>query len=64
MENRPEVREKVTARFVRGDSREIGNAKVVEPVVIDIDKKKKNFGGGGGPSGNLNKGIKNAKRMQ
>ena len=25
-------------------------------------KKKKNFGGKGGPSGNLNKGIKNAKR--
>ena len=26
-------------------------------------KKKKNFGGKGGPSGNKNKGVKNAKRM-
>ena len=26
-------------------------------------KKKKNFGGKGGPSGNKNKGVKNAKRQ-
>ena len=29
----------------------------------DKKKKKKNFGGKGGPSGNKNKGVKNAKRV-
>ena len=29
----------------------------------DKTKKRKNFGGKGGPSGNKNKGIKNAKRQ-
>jgi hypothetical protein len=28
-----------------------------------LEKKKKNFGGKGGPSGDKNKGVKNAKRM-
>mmetsp|Transcript_82402 Transcript_82402/g.164704 ORF Transcript_82402/g.164704 Transcript_82402/m.164704 type:complete len:406 (-) Transcript_82402:281-1498(-) len=63
MENRPEVKEKVAARLVKGDKREIGNAKVVATDLEDKGKaRKKNFGGGGGPSGDKTKGIKNAKR--
>jgi len=65
MENRPEVAEKVEARFVRGDKRAIGNAKVVDAAVDDKGAgRKKNFGGGGGPSGDKTKGLKNAKRMK
>jgi ATP-binding cassette subfamily F protein 3 len=45
IDNRPEVLEKVVARFVSGDSREIGSAKVVEPLETDTGSRKKNFGG-------------------
>ena len=37
-------------------------ARVRRRSALSQAKKKKNFGGKGGPSGNLNKGIKNAKR--
>ena len=63
MDNKPEVAEQVKGRFVKGDARAIGNAKVVDQKEIEDAKRKKKFGGGGGPSGNKNKGIKNAKRM-
>ena len=63
MDNRPEIKEKVQSRFVSGDGRKMGNARVVE-VVEEKEKKKKNFGGGGGPSGKKDKGVKNAKRMK
>jgi len=65
MENRPEVAEAVEARYVAGDGRKIGNAKVVEAMEVDDakSKRKKSFGGGGGPSGNKSKGVKNAKRQ-
>lgn len=54
-------KEKVTKRYVDGDSYKITNAK---PVVVEQQKStKKNFGGSGVTSGNLNKGIKNAKRF-
>jgi len=61
--NRPELAEQVEARFIAGDSREIGSAKVVEVQAEDKGSRKKSFGGGGGPSGNKDKGVKNAKRM-
>lgn len=56
-----DLKEKVEARFVEGDKYKITNAK---EVIIEEAKneKKKNFGGAGVTSGNLNKGIKNAKR--
>ena len=63
MDNKPEVAEQVKGRFVKGDARAIGNAKVVDQKEIEDAKRKKKFGGGGGPSGNKNKGVKNAKRM-
>ena len=63
MDTRPEVKEKVQSRFVSGDGRKLGNAVVIEPAE-DKDKKKKNFGGGAGPSGKKDKGVKNAKRMK
>lgn len=57
------LKEKVESRYVYGDKFRISNAK--EVVITDEkDKKKKNFGGSGGPSGNLFKGIKNAKRFK
>lgn len=59
-----QLKEKVEARYVEGDKYQITNAK---EVVISDDgdkkKKKKNFGGSGVTSGNLFKGIKNAKRF-
>lgn len=63
MDNKPDVAEKVAARYVSGDDRKIQNAKVVE-VQAEEDKRKKKFGGGGGPSGKKEKGVKNAKRMK
>lgn len=55
-----QFKEKVVNRYVDGDSYKITNAK---PVVIEQKPTKtRNFGGSGVTSGNLNKGIKNAKR--
>jgi ATPase subunit of ABC transporter with duplicated ATPase domains len=54
------LKEKVTARYVEGDRYKITNAK---EVIIEEVKSKKNFGGSGVTSGNLFKGIKNAKRF-
>lgn len=56
------LRERVLSRSVVGDKYKITNAK--EPVKIENVKSKKNFGGSGVTSGNLYKGIKNAKRYQ
>eukprot|EP00518_Triparma_eleuthera_P019671 CAMPEP_0197549548 /NCGR_PEP_ID=MMETSP1320-20131121/3426_1 /TAXON_ID=91990 /ORGANISM="Bolidomonas sp., Strain RCC2347" /LENGTH=604 /DNA_ID=CAMNT_0043109797 /DNA_START=39 /DNA_END=1853 /DNA_ORIENTATION=+ len=56
MEKNAEVKEKVEGRYVAG-VKKIGNAIVVEK------EKANNFGGKGGPSGRLDKGIKNAKRQ-
>ena len=55
------LKEKVTSRYVEGDRFKITNAK--EVVVQQEVKSKKNFGGSGVTSGNLFKGIKNAKRF-
>jgi len=44
---------------VEGDKYRISNAKAV---IIEEKSVKKNFGGSGATSGNLFKGIKNAKR--
>ena len=52
---------KVTGRYVEGDKYKVTKAK---EVVIVEEKSKKNYGGSGVTSGNLNKGIKNAKRYQ
>ena len=52
--------EKVVARYVEGDTYRITNAK--EVVIEEKSTKSKNFGGSGVTSGNLYKGIKNAKR--
>eukprot|EP01035_Chromulina_nebulosa_P017032 gene17032-22540_t len=52
-------KQKVTNRYVEGDKYKITNAK---PVIIEEKQTKRNFGGSGVTSGNLNKGIKNAKR--
>lgn len=56
------LKDRVLARSVIGDKYKITKAK--EPVVIENVKSKKNFGGSGVTSGNLFKGIKNAKRFQ
>ena len=47
------LKEKVTSRYVEGDAYKITNAK--EIVVAEQPKSKKNFGGSGVTSGNLNK---------
>jgi hypothetical protein len=54
------LKEKVVARYVDGDSYKITNAK--EVILEEKPTKTKNFGGSGVTSGNLFKGIKNAKR--
>ena len=56
MDKNAEVKEKVEGRYVAG-VKKIGNA-----VVVEVDKGN-NFGGKGGPSGRLDKGVKNAKRQ-
>ena len=53
--------ERVLSRSVVGDKYKITNAK--EPIRVENVKSKKNFGGSGVTSGNLFKGIKNAKRF-
>ena len=64
-QNAEKVGAKVEARYIPGLQ------KIKKAPKIDLQpqegqskaKKKKNFGGKGGPSGNKYKGIKNAKRM-
>jgi len=62
-QNAERVAAKVEARYIPG------LAKIKKAPKIEIQpeeqkqKKKKNFGGKGGPSGNKNKGVKNAKRQ-
>lgn len=55
-----EFRDKVTKRYVAGDKYFITNAKTI---VIEEKLSKKNFGGSGVTSGNIYKGVKNAKRF-
>lgn len=60
------LKEKVVARYVAGDKYKITHAK---EVLVDVGEearknKRKNFGGSGVTCGNLNKGIKNAKRFK
>mmetsp|Transcript_39094 Transcript_39094/g.67606 ORF Transcript_39094/g.67606 Transcript_39094/m.67606 type:complete len:766 (-) Transcript_39094:128-2425(-) len=66
MEKNREMKEKIESRYVDGVDG-IKQMKKVEVFLEEVDdkvaKKKKNFGGKGGPSGNKNKGVKNAKRM-
>jgi ATPase subunit of ABC transporter with duplicated ATPase domains len=57
------LKAKVERRYVYGDKYRIAPAKEVV-VKEEKDKKKRNFGGSGAPCGNLNKGIKNAKRFK
>lgn len=58
------LKAKIEDRYVKGDTYKITNAKEMNFDEIDDSKKKKkkNFGGSGVTCGNLNKGIKNAKR--
>jgi len=63
-QNAEKVQDKVEARYIPGLTR-IKSAPKIDLQEIETEqkvKKKKNFGGKGGPSGNKNKGIKNAKR--
>lgn len=62
MSSQDGLKEKVMSRSVLGDKYKITNAK--EPIKVENVKSKKNFGGSGVTSGNLFKGIKNAKRFQ
>jgi ATP-binding cassette subfamily F protein 3 len=62
MNSQEGLKEKVMSRSVIGDKYKITNAK--EPIKVENVKSKKNFGGSGVTSGNLFKGIKNAKRFQ
>jgi len=62
-QNEERVQSKVEARYIPGLTR-IKSAPKIEVVVQEVvQKKKKNFGGKGGPSGNKMKGVKNAKRQ-
>ena len=61
MEQQEGIKEKIEARYVGGNGIKSAPKIEVQPQETQA-KKKKNFGGKGGPSGNLNKGIKNAKR--
>jgi len=64
MEQNEDTKDKVEARYIDGLPT-ITSAKRLEmPRETETGtKKKKNFGGKGGPSGNKNKGVKNAKRQ-
>ena len=64
-QNAERVGSKVEARYIPGVTRIKSAPKIeLEPVeTADKKKKKKNFGGKGGPSGNKFKGVKNAKRQ-
>ena len=65
MDKSAHVKAKVEARYVKGVDR-IGAAPIVDLEAIEIDKKKKSFGGA--KTANLvtrkDKGVKNAKRQQ
>ena len=64
-QNAEKVGDKVEARYIPGLSK-IKKAPKIEAQPQDTqmkEKKKKNFGGKGGPSGNKFKGVKNAKRQ-
>ena len=64
-QNAEKVGAKVEARYIPGMAK-IQKVKKVEVQPQGEEqktKKKKNFGGKGGPSGNKNKGVKNAKRQ-
>ena len=56
----PTIKDRMTARYVEGDKYRITKAK--EVVVEEKNSRSKNFGGSGVTSGNLFKGVKNAKR--
>ena len=63
MEQQEGIKEKIEARYVGGNGIKSAPKIEIQPQETQAKaKKKKNFGGKGGPSGNLNKGIKNAKR--
>jgi ATP-binding cassette subfamily F protein 3 len=65
MEQNEKTAEKVEGRYIPGLTR-IKSAPKIEfedVETTDKKKKKKNFGGKGGPSGNKFKGVKNAKRQ-
>jgi ABC-type multidrug transport system ATPase subunit len=55
------LKEKVESRYVKGDSHRITAAPELQ--IEKKERSKKNFGGSGVTGGNLNKGIKNAKRF-
>jgi len=63
-QNAEKVQDKVEARYIPG----LATIKKAPKIELQpqegaaTDKKKKNFGGKGGPSGNKFKGVKNAKR--
>lgn len=56
----PSVKDRVESRHVLGDKYRITNAK--EVILEEKPSKTRNYGGSGVTSGNLNKGVKNAKR--
>merc|ERR1711957_688860 len=62
MNEHEDTKEKVEGRYITGGQK-IRSAPVIEfAPAEEKQKKKKSFGGKGGPSGNKNKGVKNAKR--
>merc|ERR1711892_585515 len=62
MEEHEDTKDKVEGRYITG-LQKIRAAPVIEfKPAEEKQKKKKSFGGKGGPSGNKNKGVKNAKR--
>ena len=63
MEQQEGIKEKIEARYVGGNGIKSAPKIEIQPQETQAKaKKKKNFGGKGGPSGNKNKGVKNAKR--
>lgn len=64
-QNEEKVKDKVEARYIPGQKKIQAVKKIdLQPQgEAQQQKKKKNFGGKGGPSGNKNKGVKNAKRQ-
>jgi len=64
MEQNSQTKEKVEGRYIEGLPTIQSAKRLEQPRESDEKvKKKKNFGGKGGPSGNKMKGIKNAKRQ-
>ena len=62
-ENDGKLKDKIISRYVSGDKYKITNAKECILPPEETKNKSKNFGGSGVTSGNLFKGIKNAKRF-